>query len=56
VNDQTFRERFGEGLREVFPKEIRKLEGLGLLEWQGDILRLTRKARLLGNVVFREFV
>ncbi len=56
VSEIAFRARFGQSLREVFPKQIEKLSALGLLEQRGDILRLTPKARLLGNVVFREFI
>ncbi|MBN2256677.1 MAG: radical SAM family heme chaperone HemW [Anaerolineaceae bacterium] len=44
---------------EIFHKEIDRLLGLGLLEWVEDNqerIRLTRKARLLGNQVFMNFV
>jgi len=56
VSDATFTARFGQSLCEVFPKEIRDLEKLGLLEWDEDRLRLTPRARLLGNQVFMRFL
>ncbi len=58
VSDAAFRARFGQGLREVYASPIEYLVGVGLLEWAagGDLLRLTRRGHLLGNVVFREFI
>ncbi len=59
VSQTRFRERFGCGMEQVFEKQIKRLIGLGLLEWageQGDVLRLTRRGRLLGNQVFVEFI
>ena len=43
-------------MTEVFDKEIDVLLASGLLEWEGDMLRLTPKGRLLGNQVFLYFV
>lgn len=59
VSQTRFQERFGRGLGQTFEKQIQRLIGLGLLEWageQGDVLRLTRRGRLLGNQVFVEFI
>jgi oxygen-independent coproporphyrinogen-3 oxidase len=59
VRDESFRQRFGQGLAQVFGPQIERLQGQGLLEWagaQGDTLRLTRFGRLLGNRVFVEFI
>lgn len=59
VSNRGFQERFGQGLRDVYGLQLERLERLGLLEWAGeagDILRLTRNGRLLGNQVFMEFV
>ncbi len=59
VSAQAFQERFGEPLQQVFRREIRRLTDIGLLEWagpEGDILRLTKRGRLLGNQVFMQFV
>jgi len=56
VSAAAFQERFGREMQSVFAKEIGELERLGLLEWAGDALRLTRRARLVGNQVFLRFV
>jgi oxygen-independent coproporphyrinogen-3 oxidase len=66
VSASDFRERFGRGLMDVFGREIDELLGLGLLEWAksktsevsetSEVLRLTKRARLLGNQVFLRFV
>ena len=66
VSPETFRERFGQELDDVFGKEIEDLIRLGLLAWQGSPLPmgegtrmrvcLTRRGRLLGNQAFVRFV
>ncbi len=56
VTESDFRSRFGRGLLDVYPKEINELVRLGLLEWGGDVLHLTRRGRLLGNQVFMQFL
>jgi oxygen-independent coproporphyrinogen-3 oxidase len=56
VSTSKFEQRFGRPLRDVFGNEIGELTRLGLLEWSGDSLRLTRRGRLLGNQVFMRFV
>jgi oxygen-independent coproporphyrinogen-3 oxidase len=59
VSEQVFYARFVESLYQRFSVQIDRLISLGLLEWdgkQGDILRLTKKGRLLGNQVFKEFI
>ena len=69
VDRQLFSERFGVDVYDVFAKEIDELMKYGLLEWgnsplpegeglgvRGEVLRLTKKARLLGNQVFSRFV
>ena len=52
----VFRERFGRDLLEVFGREISESLRSGLLEWEGEVLRLTPRGRLLGNQVFMQFV
>lgn len=54
--ESDFRSRFGRGLLEVYPKEIEDLVRNGLLEQAGDVYRLTKRGRLLGNQVFVRFV
>lgn len=56
VSQTTFFDRFGVGLDEVYSIEINSLIQQGLLEWQGDNLRLTKPGRLLGNQVFVQFI
>jgi oxygen-independent coproporphyrinogen-3 oxidase len=59
VFKDRFQTRFGEDFTDVFAEEIIELGEKGLVEWVGEereSLRLTRKARLLGNQVFRYFV
>jgi len=56
VSSEDFSVRFGVQMQAVFDKEIDDLVGLGLLEWAGTILRLTKRGRLLGNQVFMRFV
>jgi len=59
ISAETFRERFGQDMGDVFGEEIEDLVRLGLLEWAdgaGVRARLTRRGRLLGNQVFMRFV
>lgn len=61
VSAADFKQRFGRNLEEVFGRAIERLEKDGLVEWQGRntdnlSLRLTVRGRLLGNLVFREFI
>ena len=51
-----FNQRFGANVMEIFGEEINKLVKAELLEWSGDILRLSVRGRLLGNQVFMQFV
>jgi len=66
VSENEFQSRFGKSLREVYGNEIEELLKLGLIEspspsrrgarGEGEILRLTKRGRLLGNQVFMRFV
>ena len=56
VDDARFRARFGAGLEAAFEEELTQLQELGLLEWNGQVTRLTTRGRLLGNQVFVRFV
>jgi oxygen-independent coproporphyrinogen-3 oxidase len=64
ISLQTFHARYGQDLMDIFAKEVEELVGLGLLEWAhtseawntSQVLRLTRRGRLLGNQVFMRFV
>ena len=65
ISRQEFRRRFGEDLEAVYGGEIGELRAAGLLEdapgetasgEAGEVLRLTKRGRLLGNRVFMRFV
>jgi oxygen-independent coproporphyrinogen-3 oxidase len=58
VSLQAFHARFGQNLMDVFANEVDELVSLGLLEWiqTSQVLRLTKRGRLLGNQVFMRFV
>lgn len=66
VSARDFADRFGVQVTDAFGKEIEELTRLGLLEWASgetsevsetsEVLRLTPRARLLGNQVFMRFV
>ncbi len=56
VSREGFRERFGKSMESVFGSDLEELEGVGLLEQEGDRWRLTSRGRLLGNEVFQRFV
>lgn len=56
VNDDTVKERFGFGLRDMFSTEIEFLAAQGLIQEDAIGIRLTSRGRLLGNEVFEKFV
>jgi len=59
ISNRLFNERFGVKIEQVYGKEIEELITNGLLECrgdEGDMLRLTRRGRLLGNQVFVRFI
>ena len=47
-----FASRFGVPLREAFGPAIERHTALGLIEWEGDRLRLSERGLLLANEVF----
>ncbi|HEX2908023.1 MAG TPA: radical SAM family heme chaperone HemW [Phototrophicaceae bacterium] len=56
IRRAVFRERFGVDLLEIHGPMIEKYANYGLLEVNADVVRLTRRGRLLSNVIFRELV
>lgn len=60
VSDAEFRQRYGLGIQDMFPKELERIIARKLAEWRnfadGPHLVLTRGGALLGNQVFMEFV
>ena len=47
---------FGEAADQIFSDTISECVGLGLLEHEGDVIRLTPRGRLLSNEVFERFI
>ena len=56
VSAEEFLKRFEVDIREVFGKEIDELNTMGLLVWDGQVVHLTKRGRLLGNQAFMRFV
>src|SRR5258706_9650964 len=63
VSKNEFQTRFEKPLRDVYKNEIEELLNLGLIESKtskfsknSEVLRLTKRGRLLGNQVFMRFV
>lgn len=56
VSEAEIQRRFGVSLEEAYGPIIRELSEQGLLSWQAGRLRLTARARLLGNRVFARFL
>ncbi len=56
VSEMDFRDRWGVSLVETYGATIDKYVSYGLLIWQEGRLRLTVRARLLGNQIFQEFL
>lgn len=56
VPADDIRRQFGIDLYGRFAKEIDECVSLGLLERDGDVIRLTPRGRLLGNEVFMRFL
>jgi len=63
ISENEFQTRFGTSLRDVYKNEVEELLKLGLIESKtseffknSEVLRLTKRGRLLGNQVFMRFV
>ncbi|MFC0188126.1 radical SAM family heme chaperone HemW [Fictibacillus aquaticus] len=56
ISSRTFEARYGKPLCDVFGRQIEMLIDRGLLEKDGDWIRLTHSGILLGNEVFSEFI
>lgn len=54
--ESMFRQRFGIGLAEAFVEACQKCQDEGWLEYVDGYWRLTESGRVLGNLVFLEFV
>lgn len=56
VNLAQHRARFGADVRELYAEDLLRFGEAGLVELNGDVLRLTRDGALLSNEVFAAFV
>ena len=56
IDLRRYRESFGIDLREEHGANLERFRDAGLLEFEGDLLRLTRSGALLSNEVFAAFV
>ena len=56
VDVRRYRESFGVDLREAHAADLDRFHKAGLLEFDGDMVRLTRTGALLSNEVFAAFV
>ena len=56
IAKSEFEHRFGISMSDVYGQEISKLVATGLIEDDGDRIRLTRQGKLLGNNVFESFI
>ena len=53
---QSFQQRFGQSLEEIYARELEKLSFLELIEIRNGYVRLSSKGLLLANEVCREFL
>jgi oxygen-independent coproporphyrinogen-3 oxidase len=56
VRTDEFRELFGVDLRAAHADDLRNFQEAGLIEFDGDSLKLTSAGALLSNEVFAAFV
>lgn len=56
VSATAFSRRHGYDVREIYGETITYLQGIGMLEWRGDSLRLTRAGLLIANEVAERFL
>lgn len=53
---ERFRKRFGLSLRDRYAAQLADLQAWGLIEIDGERVRLSRRGQLLGNQVFLQFL
>jgi oxygen-independent coproporphyrinogen-3 oxidase len=56
MNVANYQARFGSDPREVYRDELARFREAGLIEFDGELLRLTRHGALMSNEVFAAFV
>ncbi|ODJ54952.1 radical SAM family heme chaperone HemW [Brochothrix thermosphacta] len=56
VSISHFKEKFGKDMFDVYHEPINRFVDKGLIQVEGDQVKLSRQGRFLGNVVFRDFL
>lgn len=56
ISQKAFQQKYQKELREVYGETIDKLVRVGLLEQQGEFIRLTKRGIFLGDTVFQTFL
>ncbi len=56
ITDGRFHEMLGQHLGDLYGDVIDRLAEHRLIGWDGERVRLTERGRLLGNLVFQEFL
>jgi oxygen-independent coproporphyrinogen III oxidase len=56
VNLREHQQRFGVDARARYREDLARLDEAGLIEWQADTLKISRKGKVLANEVFAAFV
>ncbi len=56
LDTNSYRRLFGVDLREEYSEDLSRFEEAGLIEFDGDVVRLTRAGALMSNEVFSRFV
>jgi putative oxygen-independent coproporphyrinogen III oxidase len=56
LNTKEYQDQFGVDLRSEHQVELQRFREAGLIEFEGDMLRLTRSGAVLSNEVFAAFV
>jgi len=56
IDIRRYRESFGVDLRAEHAADLDRFHKAGLVEFEGDLIRLTRSGALLSNEVFAAFV
>lgn len=56
IQRDAFQQRFGDDITTIFPEVIAKYQKHGLLDVDKTCMRLTKEARLVSNMILREFV
>lgn len=56
INVESYQARFGADLREVYRDDLARFCEAGMLEFDGDLMKLTRNGALMSNEVFAAFL